>query len=279
VSAEVDIDAERRRIMECIRTNVPYFGPYGRSGDQLRAGRSLYMRSLVRRVCQESDSFRLLELGAWSGQSTILWAANAKYEFERLGKPKNVLVMCIDIWGVYPSLQAPNEGVAAMLPAAESDEIIEIFLHNIKAAGQADVVVPLRASTRLAHQFLQPGFWDVVYVDADHAYDSVRQDIRDYQPLVKEGGYMAGDDLELQQDEIVVEHARRLRNTDDTVDPPTGRGYHPGVTLAVWEHFGRVISLDGFWAAKREGSGWVAVPLDPLPPAKGMEHVGGIQRP
>jgi cephalosporin hydroxylase len=39
----------------------------------------------------------------------------------------------------------------------------------------------------------------MVFIDGDHAYSSVARDIRDYAPLVVDGGYICGDDLELQE--------------------------------------------------------------------------------
>lgn len=38
------------------------------------------------------------------------------------------------------------------------------------------------------------GYFDIVYIDASHDYDSVKKDILSWLPKVKQGGYICGDD-------------------------------------------------------------------------------------
>lgn len=38
---------------------------------------------------------------------------------------------------------------------------------------------------------------DFVYIDGNHSYDYVLQDLRNYWPLVKKGGFLAGDDFNI----------------------------------------------------------------------------------
>ena len=48
-------------------------------------------------------------------------------------------------------------------------------------------------SWEVAHQF-EDGYFDFVFIDADHAYESVRKDILAYLPKVRKGGILAGHD-------------------------------------------------------------------------------------
>ena len=37
-------------------------------------------------------------------------------------------------------------------------------------------------------------YFDWIYIDGNHTYEYVKQDLEGYRPKVKPGGYMAGDD-------------------------------------------------------------------------------------
>ena len=40
----------------------------------------------------------------------------------------------------------------------------------------------------------EEGFFDWLYLDADHSYESVKKDLEHFAPLIKKGGYLTGDD-------------------------------------------------------------------------------------
>jgi hypothetical protein len=113
----------------------------------------------------------------------------------------------------------------------------------------------------LAAGFSRSGLVDSVFIDGDHAYSSVALDIRDYAPLVMDGGYICGDDLELQMSEIDGNLARTRLDDDLVRDARTGTDFHPGVTMAVGEYFGEVSSYSGFWVMKKTGDTWRKVAL------------------
>src|SRR5262245_40930792 len=80
---------------------------------------------------------------------------------------------------------------------------------------------------------LRPGFFDVVFIDADHSYQAVVRDLRPSLDLVKEGAILCGDDLNLQLDECDSDFAKAHSEVDFIRDLKTGRNFHLGVTLAV----------------------------------------------
>ena len=57
------------------------------------------------------------------------------------------------------------------------------------------------------------------------------------QRLVCDGGYICGNDLEIQWKDANQEHAQRHKD-EDHVQDPKGRYYHPGVTVAVYDVLG-----------------------------------------
>lgn len=65
-------------------------------------------------------------------------------------------------------------------------------------------VVPIRKSSREAARLLSALRFDMVFIDGDHEYQSVCEDIRWWTPLVASGGILCGHDY---QDAIGVEQA------------------------------------------------------------------------
>ena len=65
-------------------------------------------------------------------------------------------------------------------------------MNNIK--GFEDRAVMVRATSEIASDMFEDNSLDFVYIDANHAYDYVVQDIELWYPKVKEGGYLCGHD-------------------------------------------------------------------------------------
>jgi predicted O-methyltransferase YrrM len=86
-----------------------------------------------------------------------------------------------------------------MRKAPIREKIFSLFLHNIKSSGHGDVIIRSGLGLMSPRDFSAADLFDMVFIDGDHAYSSVARDIRDYAPLVVDGGYICGDDLELQE--------------------------------------------------------------------------------
>ena len=69
--------------------------------------------------------------------------------------------------------------------------------------------------------------------------------------MVKDGGIICGDDLELQADQVDIDFARSNVDIDYIEDPNTGLHFHPGVTMAVKDTIGDVSNYFGYWMVKK----------------------------
>ncbi len=235
----------------------PYFGPVLAAG-QTNAARMRIARRLVERESgrRPGDPLKILEVGSWSGGSAITFAEALRDHHAGRG-----VVVCVDPWEPYLDTSVNTNAMhRRMQRAARKQSILNLFLHNIRSAGCADLIVPIKSRSDLAFPLLAPASFDIVYIDGDHAYASVLHDIRGASKLVAEGGIVCGDDLELQSFECAAQE-REAPGTDYLRDPKTGQNYHPGVTRAVGEFFGTVSVEDGFWAMRRSGEGWESVEL------------------
>lgn len=226
----------------------PYFGPY-LCARQLWLERYPTMRKLIEQELKMgSSSYKILEIGAWAGQSTILWASVCK-------ENKKGMVFVVDTWGA--SNNAPKE----MLRAIKNNRIFSIFLHNIETSGVRDYIVPIKGSSDVITEILRLEIFDFVYIDGDHAYTQFKKDLLNYMKIVKINGILCGDDLELFSDEIDNLNAKRHCEEDFIFDPKSKKYFHPGITLGIKDVFGNVSMKNGFWAMRRAKDGWETVIL------------------
>lgn len=250
-------EAEWPRYLYCRIMRRPYFGRLMMAGITWRA-RIPHMRQALAAELRATGTreFRILEVGSWAGQSASLWASELK-DSGRTG-----CVFCVDAWK--PFVKAEHIGQETSLKlmnrALARDRIFSLFWHNTCTQGLADVIIPLRGWSHEILPCLRENIIDFAFIDASHAYSDVLQDLRRAAPLIKEGGVICGDDLEMQKDEVDVAFAMAHREQDFVQEPNTLRSYHPGTCMAVADFFGRRVSAyDGFWIMRKTGSGWIPV--------------------
>lgn len=247
------------RYLACRLTNRVYLGPV-MLGRQTWGTRVPHMRRLITEQVSRTKggAFDVLEIGSWAGQSAMLWGD----ELRRSARPGKVF--CIDTWKPFASPQqiSGSAGIASMDRAARRDKIFSLFWHNVMASGLDDLIVPLRGRSTDILPILRPRSFDLVFVDASHAYTDFVADLKLSAPLVKVGGLICGDDLEYQSGDVDRRVAERDRELDFILDAARGQQYHPGITMGILDFFGRGISCyDGFWVQRRTEEGWEDVGL------------------
>ncbi|MBI1923208.1 class I SAM-dependent methyltransferase [Candidatus Poribacteria bacterium] len=218
------------------------------------------MQQLVREECFNRNKwpFYVLEIGSWAGGSAITWAEAIKAYNNRQG-----LVVCVDPWKPYFD---PGKYESAlyfrMHKALSTGAIFNLFVHNITSSKHDDIVLPFRGSCEDAVFFLADKKFDLIFVDGDHSYSSVLNDLKNCCRLVADGGILCGDDLEMQIFQVDEIYARRNREVDFILDPKTKRWFHPGCSVAIGEFFGEVSVWEGFWAMRKCGDEWESVILE-----------------
>ena len=130
----------------------------------------------------EGETYAAVELGAWHGRSTCYlgWGAldNGR----------------VTVYSVDHHQGSPEHYRMGLIKPGEST--YETFSANIEAAGVLDVVVPLLLSSDAASA-LANGLDPVglLFIDADHTEDAVRQDYTLWSPHVVSGGWIALHDV------------------------------------------------------------------------------------
>jgi len=115
-----------------------------------------------------------VELGSWCGASAIA-IANVIREW-------NGVIICVDTWTGEAAGWGTRAGVPVMLAECAA---------NVVEAGVAPSVRFLVSRTADA---IWVGSIDFLFVDADHEYVSVKQDLAVWWPRLRSGGLLAGDD-------------------------------------------------------------------------------------
>jgi hypothetical protein len=162
----------------------------------------------------DQHTLDVCEIGTWHGDSAKAMAATGL-----------CTVMCVDHW----------RGSDVLIETAKAEPPLYKFLENCKDEIAAHKInYRTGTSVEMAQQFTLDGrMFDIVFIDADHSYESVRDDITAWLPLVRDGGILIGHDW--------------------------GSEQFPGVAQAVTEIFGSKakpfafsMSHSGFWIYRKE---------------------------
>lgn len=246
------------RLVHCLLSGQPYFGTALRARQGVIERHRCFL-SIIDAVRAKDRNVDVLEVGSWAGASAVTWARGLE------ARGLNGKVLCVDSWLPYFDTNLNRERVYAdMNEAAASGDIFQLFIHNIKACGVQSRVEYRKGDSLSVLPALDDGLFDIVYLDGSHQYNQVIFDIEQAIRLVSTGGIICGDDLELQRDQLVEhEHRNAMTTVRDYVESKTNNcWYHPGVTEAVGERFGRVSAWSGFWAVRREANSWGTVELN-----------------
>ena len=121
------------------------------------------------------------EIGVWKGRFSLMVT-------EKL-QPKSFHL--IDPWAFQPDFSERMYGGRVARNQADMDAIFEGVQQLFD--GAANVHFHRDFSSEAVKAF-DDAYFDWVYIDGNHHYDYVLEDLRLYFPKVKPGGYIAGDD-------------------------------------------------------------------------------------
>ena len=123
-----------------------------------------------------SRSVVAIEVGSWMGRSTCAIAANIQG-----------YVWAVDTW------RGSAEHVVG-LAGKPNGWLYERFLANTKGLPVLPLMLPsLEAAALLRRCGAQA---DMIFIDANHTYDSVKADIQAWMPLLVDGGIICGHDYD-----------------------------------------------------------------------------------
>jgi len=127
----------------------------------------------------------VVEIGSWLGKSSVVIARGLE------GK-SGAILHCIDPFdasGDDASLDDYRERRGRLRRSLQDQ-----FIENVRRRGLSSIVRPIRG---FSHE-VRPDFHDpldMLFIDGNHEYESVLRDFRDWEPLLKPGGYIGFHDV------------------------------------------------------------------------------------
>lgn len=112
-----------------------------------------------------TDGSTFVEVGCYEGRSSAYMCV------EIANSDKQIDFFCVDFW---------------------QDGLDEVFNRNMKQV--ENYFTPMHMPSHRAAEKFDNESLDFVFIDADHAYESVKRDINSWWPKVKPGGILAGHD-------------------------------------------------------------------------------------
>jgi len=217
--------------------------------------RAAVMNMLAKQVLDKQ--FTALEIGTWFGEgSTQIWG--------KFLKPGSRLILC-DPWTKYASEQdvkkSPTYSLMDKLHHIAINSALK-KVYELEETSGGEVIVVRGKSAHVMAQ-LKPESFDFIYIDGSHYYRDVSKDIELAKVLVRDGGCICGDDLEVDPTAELKAIARGHMEQDFvSVRVADGRevSFHPGVALAVGQQFEAVNREHGFWWVWRHNNSWVRQP-------------------
>ena len=198
-------------------------GGYG----QAKADQLVTLRNLCDLVKAERPV--IAEIGPWTGLTTSIFASYAR--------EKGGLVHAIDWF--------KGTEKTMLIDIAGRCDILSVFSDNMRELNLMGSINILKMRSEEAVKHFKDQSLDLVFIDGDHRYEAIKQDIEMWYPKVKNGGVFSGHDCEKRMSE--VDPAILLENKHIDWIPD----FHPGVILAVGEKFPNCnIENDVWWVVK-----------------------------
>tara|TARA_B100000315_G_scaffold220156_3_gene222593 strand:- start:456 stop:1262 length:807 start_codon:yes stop_codon:yes gene_type:complete len=242
-------------------TGPKFSSIYGMTANPLR---QVFMMGAIWRLAlnKQNASLNILEVGSWTGASALTWG-----EALEIHNNGNGEITCIDAWEPYYNDTEILDDLSRQInDALSGDEPFQVFQKNMEHLPPSVNLNVRRGWSQDILPTLAHDSFDLVYIDGDHSYQGVSVDLENCCPLVNKGGFICGDDLELQSHQVDATIALQQPNLDKLHDQFSDTTYHPGVTRAIGEKFGRVSSWHGFWAMQKLDGHWQEVSLAGMPP-------------
>ena len=218
---------------------------------EIHPGDADVLNRLLRRVMR--PGVVVVEVGSWVGNGSTRVIAQTI-------RPAGGRLYCVDTWlgsDNVPHHQDFRLRYPSMFP---------IFAENVRQYRGEEVICPLILPSVSSSALFPDGSVDLVFIDGNHGYTNVKQDISAWLPKVKPGGILCGHDCDANYRRLSPWLKADLvaRREDDVYKNVNYLGpvIHPGVVLAVYEQFGRRAKL---WCHSLPSTIWsVDIRMSPL---------------
>lgn len=171
------------------------------------------------REAKDGDTF--VEVGVFLGRSTLYLAEKVKESGKR------ITLYAVDLFNhkdwegaikrnhVAPYLDAPGE-----FPQCAGVDHYHAMRYVLRASGLWNLIHVVQASSVEASRLFRQSSLRFVFLDADHQYKSIREDLEVWQPKIMLGGILAGHDYVEQWPGVIQAVNERFGSTRE-LEPPS----------------------------------------------------------
>lgn len=146
-------------------------------------------------IAQREDFKRFAEVGVWKGHGVAFLARELMANREDRDFEIVAVDLFDDLWK-YKDYEKMYEGFKIKY-------IYKMYEYNVKNREEGKYITEVKGySDKSANQF-EDGYFDVVFLDADHTEEQVKKDIYAWLPKVRKGGIISGHDYVASQPGVI----------------------------------------------------------------------------
>lgn len=131
-------------------------------------------------IKQAPENSTIIEVGSWKGKSASFIGVEA------INADKGIELVCID------TFEGSDEEEHHKDADVIAGTLFERFTENTEPV--SDILTVYQESSPFAATFFHDETAHIVYLDAAHTYEAVKEDIKAWWPKVAPGGWLIGDD-------------------------------------------------------------------------------------
>jgi hypothetical protein len=137
-----------------------------------------YLVEGLEELVEQCPSGKMAEIGVFVGESTEIFAKSGKFE----------RIVAVDAW---------LNGYDSRDPISNSADMDQSEREFDKVCTKYPCINKVKADSLTAARFYPDEYFDLVYLDANHTFKGVTEDLEAWLPKVKKSGWIAGHDYKI----------------------------------------------------------------------------------
>jgi predicted O-methyltransferase YrrM len=130
-------------------------------------------------VNNSNNNSIFIEIGTWKGKSTVFMAEKIKES------NKQIKFYAID---TFEGTNNEHENYDCI----QTKTLYEEYLKNIEPV--KDYIITIKGNSNKVHEQFENDSIDFIFIDADHSYEAVKTDLKNWYSKIKSSGIIAGHD-------------------------------------------------------------------------------------
>jgi len=132
-----------------------------------------------------------VEVGTWMGQSACYMGSTIKES------NANITFYAVDSFkGSVKNTTSVTDDSANAVTHRFNSDFFGVFMSNVESCGLTNIITPIRKKSLDAAKEFESQSIDFIFIDAEHTYEAVSNDLDAWYDKVKDGGIICGHDFD-----------------------------------------------------------------------------------